>query len=184
MRDERAFTAILVCLMLGLWWMRPKPDTALSARIAQLEGQLHAARQQVTQAKSASDKLTQVVNTRRARVMASDSTLHETLRRADSVATDSTSTADTLRLTLVKTVEQAEVYRAEVLRYQEIVDTLLIAHQRERQYTERQMRVMQEVIDAQAEALTPCTRFGVRCPTRTQSFLMGFAIAVTVAVLL
>lgn len=176
--------ALALLLVLALIYTRPTDEPALRARIAQLEGQLQAAQQQVTQAKTAADKASQVVNARRARIMASDSALHQTLRRADSVATDSTSTADTLRLALVKTIEEADAYRAEVLRYQTVVDTLLIAHVRERQYTERQMRVMQDVIDAQAAALTPCTYFGVRCLTRTQSFMVGFAIALTVVVLL
>lgn len=168
--------------MVGLWWMRPTHDTALNARIAQLEGQLQAARQQVVQAKTASDKLAQVVNTRRASIVGRDSILNAVLRVADSVAIDSTATIDTLRLTLVKTIEQADAYRAEVLRYQTIVDTLLIAHQRERQYTERQTRVMQDVIDAQAEALTPCSRFGIRCPNRTTAFLLGVGSALVLAV--
>lgn len=175
---------LALILVLALVWSRPHDDTASRARIAQLEGQLRAAQQQVAQAKAAADKSAQLVNTRRASVAVRDTALREGLQTAERVAIDSASTPDTLRLTLINTTQLAEQYREEVLRYQASVDTLLIAHVRERQHMERQINVMQDVIDAQAAALAPCTRFGVRCLTRTQSFVFGFAIALTVVVLL
>jgi len=176
--------ALAALFLLAAYLFQPNDDSALRDRIAQLERQLEAAKHQAAHARQAVDKTAQVVNTRHAYVRKRDAELVAVLDVADSVSRDTTATADTLRLALIKTAEQAELYRQEVLRYQASVDTLLIAHVRERQHSERQIRLMQEVIDEQAAALTPCTQFGVRCPTRVQSFAIGFAFAIAVVVLL
>ncbi len=176
--------ALAVLFLLAAYLFQPKDDSALRARIAQLEGQLDAAKHQAAHARQAADKSAQLVNTRHADVRKRDAVLVAVLDSAKTAANDTAVDADSLRVALVKTVEQAEMYRQEVLRYQASVDTLLIAHVRERQHGERQVRLMQAMIDEQAAALTPCTYFKVRCPTRAQSFVVGFAFAIAVIVLL
>jgi hypothetical protein len=81
--------------------------------------------------------------------------------------------------TLSKT---ASLYRFEVLRYQGLLDTLLLTHQAERDETVAQTLALREALRG-AEDRARCTTFGIPCPTRWQAFAIGVGAAVTVLVL-
>lgn len=172
------FTAVLVVLVVGLWILAPKPDKATNARIAQLEGRLKLLQSDLDAARAASDKAVYTVQTRRNAIKTPDFRL--SVDSAMAVALDTSATIKELRLTLVKTVEQAEAYQAEVLRYQEAVDTLLIAHAQER----RAFVLQVDTLAALAEARVParCAIWGVPCPNRATAFLLGVGSALLLAV--
>lgn len=81
--------------------------------------------------------------------------------------------------TLSKT---ASLYRFEVLRYQGLLDTLLLTHQAERVALTLQEDALQSAL-RDAEDRARCTLWGVPCPTRWQAFAIGVGAAVTVLVL-
>lgn len=182
--DKALFLFVLALFAWGLYLSQPVPETPPDARIAQLEARLAATQAELANARDAADKAARTVNASRVRLDVGDSVMRLGIRRATATLNDSTASLDTLRVVLARTVEKAERYQSDVLRYQESVDSLLIAHVRERQSFAIQVDTMQALIDAQAAALVPCTRFGVRCPTRLQSFAIGFAIAIAVVVVL
>lgn len=180
-------TLLAIALVLFVWGVsvyQSVPETPPDARIAQLQARLAATEAELAKAQATADKAAHVVNTSRARLDAGDSVMRIGMRRAKAVVADSTTSLDTLRMVLARTIEKAERYQADVLRYQESVDSLLIAHVRERQSLAVRIDTMQAVIDAQEAALMPCTRFGVRCPSRLQSLAIGFALAIAVVVVL
>lgn len=172
------FVAGIALLVFALWRWGVPPKSPPDARIAQLEARLQAMQGQLDAKQVATNKAVQAVQARRNAIKTPDFRL--SVDSAMAVALDSSATLKELRLTLVKTVEQAEAYEAEVLRYQESVDTLIVAHLRERQGFLAQIDTLTALADAQAP--TPCTRFGVRCPNRTTAFLLGVGSALLLAV--
>jgi hypothetical protein len=76
----------------------------------------------------------------------------------------------------------AQLYRFEVLRYQGLIDTLLLTHQAERDEMGRQADALREALRG-AEDRARCSAFGIPCPTRWQAFAIGVGVAATILVL-
>jgi hypothetical protein len=166
-RDDRLFVVLLVVLVGGLWYVVPPRETPSGARIAQLEA-----------TRRTSDRAVHQVQVRRNEIKTPDFRLSVDSARA--LAIDSSATLKQLRVALVKTVEEAEAYQRQVLRYQDAVDSLLIAHAQERQAVTVQI----DTLTALAEARVParCAIWGVPCPNRTTAFLLGVGSALVLAV--
>jgi hypothetical protein len=108
-------------------------------------------------------------------------TLDTILQVTENIGADSL-TADSLTTLLDTLSKAARVYQFEVLRYQRLVDTLLLTHQAERSALARQVEALQvAVLDAENRAR--CSAFGVPCPTRWQAFAIGVGVAATILVL-
>jgi hypothetical protein len=172
------FVALLVVLVVGLWWVGTKQESPPDARIAQLEARLQAMQGQLHAKEQASNKAIRTVQDRRNAIKTPDFRL--SLDSAMAVALDSSATIKELRVTLIKTVEQAETYQVEVLRYQEAVDTLIVAHVREREAFIAQIDTLKALTDARTPAR--CAIWGVPCPNRTTAFLLGVGSALVLAV--
>lgn len=172
------FVALLVVLVVGLWWVGRRPESPADARIAQLQTRLQAMQGQLDAKQEATNKAVQTVQMRRNAIRTPEFRL--SVDSAMAVASDTSATIKELRLALVKAVEQAEAYNAEVLRYQDAVDTLIVAHVREREAFVTQIDTLKALADAQAP--TPCAYLGVRCPNRTTAFLLGVGSALLLAV--
>lgn len=180
---DKAFVWVLAALIAwGLYLLRPRPDTASDARIAQLEAHVVRLQRQLDVAVIKSNDAAIKVNVARNAIKTPDFRL--AVDSAMAVALDTTATIKELRLALVKTVEQAERYQAEVLRYQEAVDTMVVAHVQERQAFSETIDTLRALVQAQAP--TRCTYFGVPCPNRSAAFVLGVvsALVLTLAVVL
>ena len=170
------FTALLVALVVGLWMLVLARDNAPRARIAQLEARLAAMQTQLDAKQDASNRAAQNVQVKRNAIKTPDFRL--SVDSAMAVALDTSATLKELRVALIKTVEQAEAYQGEVLRYQEAVDTLLVAHLRERQAFTSQLDTLTALVNAQRPA-SPEWRF-----TRATAFGLGVSVGVAIVVAL
>lgn len=174
------FVALLVVLVLGLWWVAPRRESPPDARIAQLEGKVASLQQEVASRKAISDRAVTTVATRKHSLQVGDSVMRIGVGTAKRILSDTTITPDTLRAVLTRTVEKVERYQGEVLRYQEAVDSLVEAQLRERQAFTAQIDTLNALVDAQTP--TRCAIWGVPCPNRTTAFLLGVGSALVLAV--
>lgn len=174
------FVLALACLLVGLIYLAPHRPMPSDAHITQLEARLALLQADLDSARAVSDRAAYSVQVRRNAIRTPDFRL--SVDSAMAVALDSSATAKDLRLTLIKTVDQAEAYQLDVLRYQEAVDSLLIAHVQER----RAFVLQIDTLAALAQARVPerCAIWGVPCPNRTTAFLLGVgsALVLTIAV--
>lgn len=170
------FTALLVALVVGLWMLVLARDNVPRARIAQLEARLAAMQTQLDAKQDATNRAAQNVQVKRNAIKTPDFRL--SVDSAMAVALDTSATLKQLRVALIKTVEQAEAYQAEVLRYQEAVDTLLVAHLRERQAFTSQLDTLTALVNAQRPASHEW-RF-----TRATAFGLGVSVGVAIVVAL
>lgn len=177
MKDDRLFTLALLAIVVGLLLLPSRRDRPSDARIAQLEGRVMELQRQLDVAIIKSNDAAIKVNVARNAIKTPDFRL--SVDSAMAVALDSTATIKELRLTLIKTVEQAEQYQAEVLRYQEAVDTMVVAHVQERQAFSETIDTLRALV--QASAPTRCTYLGVPCPNRSTAFVLGVVSAVVLA---
>ena len=180
---DKAFLALMAGLIAwGLYLLRPRPDSAADERIAQLEGRVVELQHQLDMAVIKSNDAAIKVNVARNAMKTPDFRL--SVDSAMYLALDSTATIKELRVTLIKTVEQAEQYQVEVLRYQEAVDTMVVAHVQERQAFSETIDTLRALV--QASAPTPCSYLGLRCPNRSTAFVLGVvsAFVLTLAVVL
>lgn len=178
MTDDRLFTLALIAIAVGLLLLPSGEETASDARIAQLEATVEDLQAQVDNARRASDRAAQTVQVKRNAIRTPDFRL--SVDSAMMLAVDSSATIKQLRVALVKTVEEAEAYQRQVLRYQESVDSLLIAHVQERQAVTVQVDTLTAL--AQARGPMRCAIWGVPCPNRTTAFLLGVGSALLLAV--
>jgi len=93
-----------------------------------------------------------------------------------------TLTQDSLETLLDTLSKAASLYRFEVLRYQGLIDTLLLTHQAERDEMLAQTLALREALRG-AEDRARCSTFGIPCPTRWQAFAIGVGVAATILVL-
>lgn len=181
--SDRAFIALLGLLIAwGLYLLRPMPETPPDARIAQLEAKVASLQLELDSRKATSDSAVKKVATRKQSLQVGDTVIRLGVKSAQRILSDTAASPDTLRAVLARTVEKIERYQGEVLRYQESVDSLLMAHLRERQAFTAQIDTLNALVDAHAP--TPCTYFGVRCPSRGASFVIGVAVALALVVVL
>ena len=102
-----------------------------------------------------------------------------TLDSAHAVLADSLATADALRASLTTTVAKVDILMVEVSRYKTVADSLDMAHQRERAYLVETLRGADATIAAKDAAMkswrkaAECRILGFKCPTRTQTFVLG-----------
>jgi outer membrane murein-binding lipoprotein Lpp len=176
--DDRLFTLALIAIAVGLFLLPSGEETASDARIAQLEATVEDLQAQVDNARRASDRAAQTVQVKRNAIRTPDFRL--SVDSAMALAVDTSATIKDLRVALVKTVEEAEAYQRQVLRYQESVDSLLIAHVQERQAVTVQVDTLTAL--AQARGSMRCAIWGVPCPNRTTAFLLGVGSALLLAV--
>lgn len=178
------FVALLVAIVVGLWILSPRRDKAADARIAQLEGRVVELQQTVAKRQAEADRLAHAIASRKQSVQLGDSVLRIGLRRAKLAAEDTATPPDTMRVVLTRTIEKVERYQFEVLRYQETVDSLLIAHVQERQALVNQVDTLTALLEAREPMR--CAIWGVSCPNRTTAFLLGVgaALVLTLAVVL
>ena len=174
------FVLVLACLVGGLLYLAPPRPKPSDARIAQLEAQLAIAQRQVSEWRGKSDQAAYRVATRKQALQVADTVIRIGLKRAERVVQDTTISPDTLRQVLAQMVTKVTMYQAEVLRYQEVVDSLLIAHVQERQAVSVQIDTLTAL--AEARVPTPCSYLGLRCPNRTTAFLLGVGSALVLAV--
>ena len=174
------FVALLVAIVVGLWVLAPKRDKAADARIAQLEGRVVELQKVAAERQAESDRLAHAIASRKQSLHVGDTVVRMGLSTARRVLADTATPPDTLRQVLARTIEKVERYQGEVLRYQESVDSLLIAHLHERQALLNQIDTLEVLV--QASAPTPCTTFGMRCPNRTTAFVLGVGSALVLAI--
>jgi len=163
-----------------------KRQAAWQRTVDSLTVTLDSTRAQYSIEKRRADSVTHAVRQAGHKVAEASEDLRGRLDTARAVLGDSTASQTRLRLTLAATITSAERLRAEVLTYQEKIDTLVTAHLSERQAAERQMQTLQAVVDVQARALEEgrCSSFVGQCPTRWQAFGIGVVVAIVVSVLL
>lgn len=178
------FVALLVAIVVGLWVLAPKRDKATDARIAQLEGRVVELQKVAAERQAEADRLAHAIATRKQSLQVGDTVVRMGLNTARRVLADTATPPDTLRQVLARTIEKVERYQVEVLRYQETVDTLLIAHVQERQALVNQVDTLTALLEAREP--TRCAIWGVSCPNRTTAFLLGVgaALVLTLAVVL
>jgi len=154
------------------------PETAPSG---QIDASTVKAQQAVEQAVQHTKVATSRVKTQAKTVALASEQLDSVLQVTENVAPESL-TPDSV-VTLLDTLSKtASLYRFEVLRYQGLLDTLLLTHQAERvALTLREDALQSALRDAEDRAR--CTLWGVPCPTRWQAFAIGVGAAVTVLVL-
>ena len=178
MTDDRLFTLALIAIAVGLFLLPSGGETASDARIAQLEATVEGLQVKLDEARRATDKAAQTVQVKRNAIKTPDFRL--SVDSAMAVALDSSATIKELRVALVKTVEEAEAYQRQVLRYQDAVDSLLITHAHERQAVSVQVDTLTALAEARGSAR--CAIWGVPCPNRTTAFLLGVGSALLLAV--
>lgn len=178
MTDDRLFTLALVAIVVGLLLIPTGGESPSEARITQLEATVEDLQTQLDNARRSSDRAAQRVQAKRNAIKTPDFRL--AVDSAMALAVDTSATIKELRVALVKTVEEAEAYQRQVLRYQEAVDSLLIAHVQERQAVTVQMDTFTAL--AQARGPMRCAIWGVPCPNRTTAFLLGVGSALLLAV--
>ena len=93
-----------------------------------------------------------------------------------------TLTPDSLETLLDTLSKTTGLYRFEVLRYQALIDTLLLTHQAERVALALQEDALRSAL-YDAENRARCSIGGVPCPTRWQAFAIGVGVAATILVL-
>lgn len=184
MKAERLFVAGIALLVFALWRWGVPPKSPPDARIAQLEAKLQVAEREVERLRQRADEAAHKVATRKHALQVADTVIRLGLKSAERAIEDTALSADSLRVALGRMVTKVTMYQAEVLRYQESVDTLLITHLQERQALLERVQTLEAMV--QASAPTPCTYFGVRCPNRTTAFVLGVgaALVLTLAVVL
>lgn len=179
MRDDRVFILLLVTLVVGLIYLAPPRETPPDPRIAQLEGRVDVLQRELNSRKTLVNTAVNRVATRKQSSQVADTVIRMGLNTAKRVLADTTTPPDTLRAVLMRTVEKVERYQGEVLRYQEAVDSLLIAHAQERQAFSTQIDTLTALVQAQTP--TRCAIWGVPCPNRTTAFWLGVGSAFVVA---
>ena len=178
MTDDRLFTLAMLAIVVGLLLLPSGKERSADARIAQLEATVEDLQTKLAEARRATDQAAQTVQVKRNAIKTPDFRL--SVDSAMAVALDSSSTIKQLRVTLVKTVEEAEAYQRQVLRYQDAVDSLLITHAQERRAVSVQIDTLTAL--AKARELASCSYLGLRCPNRTTAFLLGVGSALLLAV--
>lgn len=163
-------------MALGLWMLAGSRDRPSDARIAQLEAQLRVAQREVEALRGRANQAADKVATRKEALQVADTVIRIGLKRAERIVSDTNVSADTLRVVLGQMVTKVTMYQAEVLRYQESVDSLLQAHLAERTAYEVHMQLLQ------ASVPTPCTIWGMPCPNRTTAYLLGVGSALLLAI--
>lgn len=116
------------------------------------------------------------------RVMVQDAALGSQLDTARAVLADTAATLAVVRETLAATVVQAETFRV-------AVDSLTVVHAAERRVLLAALTSADVALDAQVRATEAFKRagecrivFGIKCPTRSQSFIVGAVATVAVFV--
>ncbi len=137
--------------------------------------------QAVEQAVQHTQVATSRVKTQAKTVALAGEQLDSILQVTENVAPESL-TPDSVVMLLDTLSRTASLYRFEVLRYQGLLDTLLLTHQAERVALTLQEDALQSAL-RDAEDRARCTTFGIPCPTRWQAFAIGVGAAVTVLVL-
>jgi len=181
-----------VAVLLGVAYCRPAPDVDLA--IAQRDAVTVALeyRHQRLRTDSA-ERITMRAEAgqRRAesRLRQATGALEGTLTAGERLAADSTAGADTLRAMLAASVAETRVYLAHVGVYQDSVRALFVAWSSERASYRASLAAADSVIAAERAVgvlLTKgaqCRILWVRCPTRTQSFVGGALVTLTLLVL-
>lgn len=154
----------------------------MTARIVAAQAAVDSARQDVARARAGMDSLRARVQDRAAVVTARGVETWERIERAKEVVADTTATVKVLRTELHQLATSAEIFRADVLTYQRLIDSVLVAQQIERQSVDVEREALQRVIDEQAIALQDnrCGTRWVPCVTRWQAFGIGFTIAIAI----
>lgn len=122
------------------------------------------------------------------RVRQVDESVHMRGEQLDSVlqvtqtVAKETLSADSLAVLLDTLSKASSLYRFEVLRYQRVIDTLLLTHQAERVALALQEDALRSALQ-DAEDRARCSIGGVPCPTRWQAFAIGVGVAATILVL-
>ena len=151
------------------------PKTASNGQIATLTDTVL-----VTTTKLHTDTVVARVKSRSQAVRVRAEQLDSVLQVTESVAPETAPESLTVLLdTLSKT---ARLYQFEVLRYQGLVDSLLLTHQAERGAMVKQAEALREALRG-AEDRARCSTFGMPCPTRWQAFAIGVGVAATVLAL-
>lgn len=168
----------------GIWWIARERARARAASnaLAAIEAAADTARRAADSARVAADRWRAQAEAQSERLTATGVETWHRIERAKEVVRDTTASVKTLRVELHELTQATEVFRAEVLTYQNTIDSVLIAQRFERQSWDAERIALQRVIDGQAVALEDgcgTNRF-VPCPTRWQAFAVGFAVAIAI----
>lgn len=147
----------------------------------QIDASTAAVKQAVEQAVQHTQVATSRVKTQAKTIALAGEQLDLVLQVTENVVPE-TLTADSVEMLLDTLSKTARLYRFEVLRYQGLIDTLLLTHQAERGAAVKEAEALREALRG-AEDRARCTTFGIPCPTRWQAFALGVGAAVTVLVL-
>ena len=184
--------ATVLGLALGAWLSvlyigKSSALTAAKVTIAEQKEE-NAARVEAAYREKRADSLkyarevAQAVKAKREALARLDGTLTLTGMQLDSaraVLADSLATAEALRASLTTTVAKVDTLMVEVSRYKTAADSLEGAHQRERAYLVETLRGADATIAAKDAAMkswrkaAECRILGFKCPTRTQTFVLG-----------
>ena len=148
-------------------------------------GQINASTEAVKQTTEQAVQHTQVATSRvktQAKTVALVGEQLDTVLQVTTSVVPETLTADSLETLLDTLSKAAGLYRFEVLRYQGLLDTLLLTHQAERVALTLQEDALRFALRS-AEDRARCSTFGIPCPTRWQAFAIGVGVAATILVL-
>jgi hypothetical protein len=168
----------------GSWYILRERARAREAvrLVAIAETKAHTARQVADSARATADHWRAEVDAQNERLTTAGAETWHRIERAKELVNDTTAQSKTLRVELYALAQSTEIFRAEVLTYQRTVDSMLIAQRFERQRWDAERVALQGLIDEQAvawEGGCGANRF-VPCPTRWQSFAVGFAVAIAI----
>lgn len=180
-RNNVLVALLLLAVIGGLLLVGDRRDRAARAQIGALETRVWALEQERIRAVAQVDTARTVYRERRQSVGLGDSVVRVGIRTARRVLDDSTATADTLRATLVRTIEKVERYQAEVAAFQLAVDTLVARQETEREAWAAQIEGLEALV--QTERSTRCQILGRPCPGPAALVLSGVLLTFLIALL-
>ena len=176
---------VVLCAALVAVWAIGRSNSVKSERdtiAAQAHANAQVAHKAYRQARQAVAPALARTDTVTRRVMVQDAALGSQLDTARAVLADTAATLAEVRETLSATVVQAETFRV-------AVDSLTVVHAAERRVLLAALTSADVALEAQTRATEAFKRagqcrivFGIKCPTRTQSFLVGAVATVAVFV--
>ena len=141
-------------------------------------------RKLVAPALAATDRVQNVARIRGDAVDVSSIGLIRTIDSARAVLADSAAELATVRGTLAATVASADGLLADVAAYRVAVDSLTVVHAAERRVLLAALTSAEVALDAERQVsaawrkASECRVLWIKCPTRTQSFIVGAVVTV------
>ena len=182
MTAPRSLTlGVVLCAALVAVWALGRASSVQSERdtiAAQAQANAQVAHRAYREARKAVAPALARTDTVTRRVLVQDAALGVQLDTARAVLADTAATLAEVRETLAATVVRAEAFRV-------AVDSLTVAHAEERRVLVAALAGADLALVAQTRATEAYRRagqcrvvFGIKCPTRTQAFIVGAVVTV------